>query len=72
MPCMAARWLTWIVLFASCLCAASAAAARGMAQVDALLAVNQGKTGVYVLDEPQEALLARAWLVEQAEHSIEV
>ena len=69
---MAARWLTWIVLFASCLCAASAAAARGMAQVDALLAVNQGKTGVYVLDEPQEALLARAWLVEQAEHSIEV
>lgn len=43
-----------------------------MAQVDALVAANPGKTGVYVLDDPQEALLARAWLVEQAERSIEV
>lgn len=43
-----------------------------MTQVDALLAANAGTTGVYVLDDPQEALLARAWLVEQAEHTIEV
>lgn len=69
---MAARALTLLALFASCLCATSAAAGRGMAQVDALIAANPGKTGVYVLDDPQEALLARAWLVEQAEHSIEV
>jgi putative cardiolipin synthase len=48
------------------------AAERGMAQAEALVAANPGKNGVYVLDDPQEALLARAWLVEQAERSIEV
>src|SRR5512147_704447 len=55
-----------------CVALPQARAERGMAQVDALVAANPGKTGVYVLDDPQEALLARAWLVEQAERSIEV
>jgi cardiolipin synthase C len=60
-----------LALFASST-ALAPAAERGMAQADTLVAANPGKTGVYVLDDPQEALLARAWLVEQAERSIEV
>jgi putative cardiolipin synthase len=67
-----ARRVALLALLACGLYVVSAAQARGMAQVDALLAANPGKTGVYILDDPQEALLARAWLVDQAEHSIEV
>jgi cardiolipin synthase C len=40
--------------------------------IDAQIAANAGKTGVYVLDTGVEALLARAWLVENARQSIEV
>jgi putative cardiolipin synthase len=66
-----ARLLFIVVLLA--LGATSLARAQGgMAHVDALVAANPGKTGVYVLDDPQEALLARAWLVERAERSVEV
>lgn len=36
------------------------------------IAAHPGKTGVYVLDTGEEALLARAWLVDQARESIEV
>lgn len=43
-----------------------------MALVDEQVAAHPGQTGVYVLDAPLEALLARAWLVDRAEHSIEV
>jgi cardiolipin synthase C len=43
-----------------------------MAIVDAQIAANPGKTGVYVLETGEEALLARAWLVDQARESIEV
>jgi cardiolipin synthase C len=52
---------------------AAAAADDGPRQfIDAQIAANAGKTGVYVLDTGAEALLARAWLVEQAQRSIEV
>ena len=40
--------------------------------IDAQIAAHAGKTGVYVLDTGAEALLARAWLVDQAQQSIEV
>jgi putative cardiolipin synthase len=40
--------------------------------IDAQIAANAGKSGVYVLDTGTEALLTRAWLVEQARTSIEV
>jgi putative cardiolipin synthase len=43
-----------------------------MAIVDDQVAAHPGKTGVYVLDAPVEALLARAWLADRAERSIEV
>lgn len=42
------------------------------ARIDAQIAANAGKTGVYVLETGEEALLARAWLVDQARESIEV
>ena len=43
-----------------------------MAFIDAQIAANAGKTGVYVLDTGAEALLARAWLADHARESIEV
>lgn len=43
-----------------------------MAFIDAQIAANAGKTGVYVLDTGTEALLARAWLADHATTSIEV
>ena len=54
--------------------AATALAATDNASefIDAQIAAHAGKTGVYVLDTGAEALLARAWLVEQATQSIEV
>ena len=33
---------------------------------------HTGKTGVYILDQGEQALLSRAWLAERAEKSIEV
>jgi cardiolipin synthase C len=43
-----------------------------MAFIDARIAANAGKTGVYVLDTGTQALLARAWLADHAKESIEV
>ena len=40
--------------------------------IDAEITAHAGKTGVHVLDTGAEALLARAWLVEQAQRSIDV
>lgn len=40
--------------------------------IDAQIGLNAGKSGVYVLDTGSEALLARAWLAENAQTSIEV
>jgi cardiolipin synthase C len=51
-----------------------AAAADGgpRVHVERQIGANPGKTGVYVLDTGVEALLARAWLAEQARRTIEV
>jgi putative cardiolipin synthase len=43
-----------------------------MAFIDAQIAAHAGKSGVYVLDTGTEALLARAWLADHAQESIEV
>jgi putative cardiolipin synthase len=43
-----------------------------MAFIDAQIAANAGKSGAYVLDTGEEALLARAWLADHARKSIEV
>lgn len=43
-----------------------------MALIDSHISAHTGKTGVYVLDTGEEALLARAWLADHAQESIEV
>ncbi len=48
------------------------AAAASLAIVDAEIAAHPDQTGVYILDTGEEALLARAWLADHAERSIEV
>jgi cardiolipin synthase C len=61
------------VLLAMCAAGSSSAQeASPRAFVESQIAAHPGKTGVYVLDTGVEALLARAWMVEQARQSIEV
>jgi putative cardiolipin synthase len=43
-----------------------------MAFIDSQIAANAGKSGVYVLETGTEALLARAWLADNAKDSVEV
>jgi len=67
----------WVVAASLALCAGCTSAAHAeidapMAFIDAQIAANAGKSGVYVLDTGAEALLARAWLAEHARESIEV
>lgn len=40
--------------------------------VDAQIAAHQNQSGIYVLDTGEEALLARAWLADHAQKTIEV
>jgi cardiolipin synthase C len=67
----------WAAALALALCAGASstvlAANDGALEfIDAQIAANAGKTGVYVLETGAEALLARAWLVEHARQSIDV
>jgi len=74
---MATITARWVVVASLALCAGCASAAHAeidapMAFIDAQIAANARKSGVYVLDTGAEALLARAWLAEHAKESIEV
>lgn len=40
--------------------------------IDTQIALHQNKSGVFVLDKGEEALLARAWLADHAQKTIEV
>jgi putative cardiolipin synthase len=63
------------VVFTLCLCfspAVYAAPDKPMAVVDEQIAAHEGQSGIYVLDTGMEALVARAWLADHAQHSIEV
>jgi cardiolipin synthase C len=67
----------WALAAAVTLCAGWAGAAPVATEshsdfIAAQIDAHAGKTGVYVLDTGAEALLARAWLVENARQSIEV
>jgi len=44
----------------------------GFSYIDEQITANDGLTGVLVLDTGEEALLARAWLADHAQHTIEV
>jgi putative cardiolipin synthase len=60
-------------LFIFLLCGWMGQAAASMLDViDSNLAAHPGATGTYILDTGEEALLARAWLADHAERSIEV
>lgn len=61
--------LAWCAIWAPTIFAADDAS---MGFIDAQIAANAGKSGVYVLDTGTEALLARAWLADHAKESIEV
>lgn len=49
-----------------------ALSASDMDFINAQIQANAGSSGAYVLDTGAQALIARAWLVDHAEHSIEV
>jgi len=48
------------------------AGATDFAFIDQQILLHKGSTGVLVLDKGEEALLARAWLADHAQESIEV
>jgi len=64
--------ITLLAIFALCASNALAADNTAMPFINAQIAANAGKSGVYVLDTGTEALLARAWLAENAGESIDV
>jgi len=55
-----------------CASATCAAADASMVFIDAQIAAHPKESGAYVLERGEEALIARAWLADHAEHSIEV
>ncbi len=52
--------------------AISANAALDMGFIESQIAAHPNQSGVYVLDKGEEALLARAWLADHAQKTIEV
>jgi cardiolipin synthase C len=48
------------------------AAASPLALIDSEIAAHPGQTGTYILDTGAQALIARAWLADHAQDSIEV
>jgi cardiolipin synthase C len=47
-------------------------AATDMAFIDSQISAHQNQSGIYVLDKGEDALVARAWLADHAEKTIEV
>ena len=54
------------------LCSFAYAADQASAFISAQIASHPNKTGVYVLDKGEDALIARAWLADYAKQTIEV
>lgn len=54
------------------LCSFAFAADQASAFITAQIASHPNKTGVYVLDKGEDALIARAWLADYAKQTIEV
>jgi putative cardiolipin synthase len=52
--------------------AADDPSAPGIEAVTGIVAAHAGKTGAYVLEKGEEALLARAWLADHARRSIDI
>ena len=60
-----------ITFFLSLICA-NLFADESLTFIDKQIATHPNQTGIYVLDKGEEALLARAWLADHAQKSIEV
>jgi cardiolipin synthase C len=69
---MSRRAKAILLLVCACSLPLADSKADARAPVDALIAAHPGQTGVYVLDKGEEALVARAWLADQAKTSIEI
>lgn len=66
------RALRYLILLVCC-CAAGFAANLGLADtVQTLQSTHPGKSGLYVLEKGEDALLARAWLGDHAVSSIDI
>lgn len=66
--------LSFMVLWAwlSLAIAADQAPKNALAVVDQQIGLHPNQSGIYVLDKGEEALIARAWLADHAQTSIEV
>jgi len=64
--------LLTLLLFTAFTGAASAGPDASMEFIDGQIAAHVGQSGSYVLDTGDEALIARAWLADHAQKSIEV
>jgi putative cardiolipin synthase len=62
------KWLLIWICGSSCAYATD----ESVAFIDGQIAAHPGQSGAYVLEQGEEALIARAWLADHAEHSIEV
>ena len=61
--------LLWLCSF---VCSFAFGADQASAYITAQIASHPNKTGVYVLDKGEDALIARAWLADYAKQTIEV
>jgi len=66
------RRAAWRAALALLACGAAHAAEDSMAWAERQAAAHPGRSGVYVLDRGEQALIARAWLADHARRSIEV
>ncbi len=70
---MKRAWRTGLALLCACMpFYAQAAPDPSVAFIHQQIAAHAGQSGTYVLEKGEEALIARAWLTDHAEHSIEV
>ncbi|MEQ1600013.1 MAG: hypothetical protein ABL880_11685 [Methylotenera sp.] len=62
----------WLAAAIFAMLSIAAYALPDMAFIDNHIAAHPQQSGVYVLDKGEEALLARAWLADHAQKTIEV
>jgi len=65
-------WKTLIIVYCLVFGHFVTANTNGLDIIDEQIAEHEGKSGVYILDKGEQALLARAWLADHAQESIEV
>jgi cardiolipin synthase C len=62
----------WLIASIFAILSIAAHATTDMSFIDSQIAAHPQQSGVYVLDKGEEALLARAWLADHAQKTIEV